>query len=68
MVLWTLLFQFTNKWEANMALEQSNNSKTTYTALAAIMVDCISLATKEQGAPVRRHRLVRTGSQSKGTI
>ena len=36
-----------------MTLKQSNNSKTTYTALAAIMVDCVSWATKEQGAPVR---------------
>ena len=36
-----------------MCLEKSNNLKTTYTALAAIMVDCLLWATKEQGAPVR---------------
>ena len=51
-----------------MGLEQGNNLKTTYTASAAIMVDCISWATKEQGVPVRRHRLVHTGSQSKGSV
>ena len=51
-----------------MGLEQNNNSKTTYTALAAIMVDCVSWATKEQGVPMRRHGLVCTGSQSKGSI
>ena len=51
-----------------MGLEQGNNLKTTYTALAAIMVDCVSWATKEQGVPMRRHRLVCTGSQSKGSI
>ena len=38
-----------------MGLEQGNNLKTTYTASAAIMVECISWATKEQGVPVRRH-------------
>ena len=51
-----------------MSLEQGNNLKTTCTALAAIMVDCISWATKEQGVPVRQHGLVHTGSQSKGSI
>ena len=51
-----------------MGLEQGNNLKTTYTALAAIMVDCVLWAIKEQGVPVRRHGLVCTGSQSEGSI
>ena len=51
-----------------MGLEQGNNLKTTYTALVAIMVDCVSWATEEQGVPVRRHGLVHTGSQSKGSV
>ena len=51
-----------------MGLEQDNNLKTTYTASAAIMVDCVSWVTKEQGVPVRQHGLVRTGSQSEGSI
>ena len=51
-----------------MGLEQGNNLKDTYTASAAIMVDFISWATKEQGVPVRQHGLVCTGSQSKGSI
>ena len=66
--LWTLPVQFTTKWEASTGLKQGNNLKTTYTALAAIMVDCVSWATKEQGVPMRRHRLVHTGSQSEGSI
>ena len=65
---WTLLVQFTNKWEANTGLEQGNNLKTTYTASAAIMVGCMSWATEEQGALVRQHRLVHTGSQSKDSV
>ena len=48
-----------------MGLEQRNKSKTTYTAWAAIMLDCISWGTKEQGVPmgfahhepIRRHHL-----------
>ena len=32
------------------------------------MVDCVSWTTKEQGVPVRRHGIVRTGSQSEGSI
>ena len=36
-----------------MGLEQDKNLKTTYTALAAIMVDCVSWATKEQGVLMR---------------
>ena len=51
-----------------MGLEQDNNLKTTYTASAVIMVDCVSWATKEQGVPVRQHGLVHTGSQSKGSV
>ena len=51
-----------------MGLEQKNNLKTTYTPSAAIMVDFVSWGTKEQGVPMRRHGLVRTGSQSEDTI
>ena len=36
-----------------MGPEQGNNLKTTYMALAAIMVDCVLWATKEQGVFVR---------------
>ena len=36
-----------------MGLEQRNKSKTTYTALAAIMLDCVLWGTKEQGVPLR---------------
>ena len=50
-----------------MDLKQGNNLKTTYTASAAIMVDCGLWATKEQGVPVRQHGLVCTGSQSEGS-
>ena len=49
-------------------LEQKNKLKTTYTPSAAIMVDCVSWGTKEQGVPMRQHRLVHTGSQSKDSI
>ena len=48
-----------------MGLEQKNKLKTTYTPLAAIMVDCVSWGTKEQGVLMRQHGLVCTGSQSK---
>ena len=51
-----------------MGLKQKNNFKTTYTPLAAIMVDCISCGTREQGVPMRQHGLVRTRSQSEDTI
>ena len=51
-----------------MGLGQKNKLKTTYTASAAIMVDCVSWGTKEQGVPMRRHGLLHTGSQSKDTI
>ena len=51
-----------------MGLEQNNNLKTTYSPLAAIMVDCVLWGTKEQGVPMRQHGLVCTGSQSKGSI
>ena len=51
-----------------MALEQSNYLKTTYTSSAAIMVDCISCGTKEQGVPMRQHGIVCTGSQSKDSV
>ena len=51
-----------------MGLKQRNKLKTTYTASAAIMVDCISWGTKEQGVPMRRHGLVHTRSQSKDSI
>ena len=51
-----------------MGLKQRNKSKTTYTASAAIMFDCVSWGTKEQGVPMRRHGFLRTKSQSKGTI
>ena len=40
--LWTLLIQFVNKREAKTGLKLRNKSKTTYTALAAIMLDCVS--------------------------
>ena len=49
-----------------MGLEPRNKSKTTYTAWAAIMLDCVSWGTKEQGVPmgffahwepIRRHHL-----------
>ena len=51
-----------------MGLKQKNKLKTTYTPSAAIMVDCVSWGTKEQGVPMRRHGLVCTRSQSKDTI
>ena len=51
-----------------MGLKQKNKLKTSYTPLAAIMVDCVSWGTKEQGVPMRRHGLVHTGSQSKGSV
>ena len=51
-----------------MGVEQKNNLKTTDTPSAAIMVDCVSCATKEQGVPMRRHGLVCTRSQSKDSI
>ena len=35
-----------------MGLKQRNKSKTTYTAWAAIMLDCVSWGTKEQGVPM----------------
>ena len=51
-----------------MGLKQGSNLKTTYTASAAIMVDCVSWATKEQGVPMRQHGLVCTGRQLNGSI
>ena len=51
-----------------MGLEQKNKLKTTYTPSAAIMVDCVSWGTKEQGVPKRRHGLMHTRSQSKDSI
>ena len=51
LVLCTLLVHFAKKWEANMALEQSNNLKTTYTPSAAIAVDCISWELKDRVFP-----------------
>ena len=51
-----------------MGPKQGNNLKTTYTASAAIMVDCILWATKEQGVTVRQHGLVHIGSQSEGSV
>ena len=48
-----------------MGLKQRNKSKTTYTALAAIMLDCVSWGTEGQGVPMRQHGLLHTGSQSK---
>ena len=50
-----------------MGLEHDNNLKTTYTASAIIMVDCVSWATKWQGVPVRQHGIVHTQSQSEGS-
>ena len=35
-----------------MGLEPRNKSKTTYTAWEAIMLDCVSWGTKEQGVPM----------------
>ena len=51
-----------------MGLKQGNNCKTTYTASVAIIVDCVSWATKEQGVPMRQDGLVCTGSQSEGSV
>ena len=51
-----------------MGLKLRNKSETTYTASAAIMLDCVSWRTKEQGVPMRQHRFLCTGSQSKDTI
>ena len=51
-----------------MGLEQKNNLETTYTPSAAIMLDCVSCGTKEQGVPMRRQGLVHTGSQSKDSV
>ena len=51
-----------------MGLKQRNKSKTTYTASAAIMLDCVSWGTEGQGVPMRQHRFLHTGSQSKDTI
>ena len=54
-----------------MGLEQRNKSKTTYTtytASAAIMLDCVSWGTEGQGVPMRRHGFLCTRSQSKDTI
>ena len=42
--------------------------KTTYTASAVIMVDCVLWATKQQGVPVMQHGIVHTQSQSEGSI
>ena len=39
--LWTLLVHFTHNKEANMGLEQRNQSKITYTPWAASMLDCV---------------------------
>ena len=51
-----------------MGLEPRNKSKTTYTASATIMLDCVSWGTKEQGVPMRQHGFLHIGSQSKDTI
>ena len=51
-----------------MGLKQRNKSKTTYTALAAIMLDCVSWGTEGQGVPMKRHGFLHTGSQSKDII
>ena len=48
-----------------MGLEPRNKSKTTYTAWAAIMLDCVSWGTKEQGVPMG---FLHTGSQSEDII
>ena len=48
-----------------MGLKQRSKSKTTYTALAAIMLDCVSWGTKEQGVPMRRHGFLRMGANQK---
>ena len=48
--------------------EQRNKSKTTYTALAAMMLDCVPWGTEGQGVPMRRHGFLCTESQSKDTI
>ena len=45
-----------------------NKSKTTYTALEAIMLDCVSWGTKGQGVPMRQYGFLCTRSQSKDTI
>ena len=51
-----------------MGLEHDKIKKTTYTASAVIMVDCVLWATKGQGVPVRRHGIVCTRSQSEGSV
>ena len=51
-----------------MGLKQKNKSKTTYTALAAIMPGHVSWGTEGQGVPMRRDGFLHTGSQSKDTI
>ena len=66
--LCTLLVWLTGQWEASTGLEHDKKLKTTYTASAAIMVDCVSWATKEHGVPVRQHGIVHTGSQSEGSV
>ena len=48
-----------------MGLKPKNKSKTTYTAWAAIMLDCVSWGTKEQGVPMG---FLCTRSQSEDTI
>ena len=48
-----------------MSLEQKNELKTTYTPLAAIMVDCVSWGTMGKGYLMRWCRLVHARSQSK---
>ena len=45
--------------------QQRNKSKTTYTAWAAIMFDCVSWGTKEQGVPTG---FWHTASQSEDII
>ena len=48
-----------------MGLEQRNKSKTTYTASAAIMLDCVSWGTEGQGVLIRRHGFCALGANQK---
>ena len=48
-----------------MGLKQRNKSKTTYTALAAIMLDCVSWGTEGQRVPMRRHGFCTPGANQK---
>ena len=62
--LFSLLASGKPAWALNMI----KIKKTTYTASAVIMVDCVWWATKGQGVPLRQHGIVCTKSTSGGSI